>query len=145
MRRFRALGFALLMAGGAVSAGGPAVASPGTVEPAKTPGTDPVKPPMRELPTPYTIGYSGGARPPPTDRTPDFAYGAYQRGQYVTAFREATKRIEADRKDVAAMTLLGELYNQGLGIKPDPVKAADWYRLAAIGRASCRERVFEAV
>ena len=86
---------------------------------------------MRELPTPYTVGYSGGARPPPTDRTPDFAYGAYQRGQYVTAFREATKRIEADRKDAAAMTLLGELYNQGLGIRPDPAKAADWYRLAA--------------
>ena len=29
------------------------------------------------------------------------------------------------------MTLLGELYNQGLGIKQDPVKAAEWYRLAA--------------
>jgi TPR repeat protein len=50
-------------------------------------------------------------------------YGAYQRGRYVTAFREATKRIEANPKDAAAMTLLGELYNQGLGVKPDPKRA----------------------
>ncbi|HZY68261.1 MAG TPA: sel1 repeat family protein, partial [Devosia sp.] len=43
----------------------------------------------------------------------DLAYGAYQRGLFLTAFNEATKRIEADPKDAAAMTLLGELYNQG--------------------------------
>ena len=64
------------------------------------------------------------------------AFGAYQRGQYTTAFREATKRIAADAKDAAAMTLLGELYNQGLGIKQDPVKAAEWYRLAAAIRGT---------
>jgi hypothetical protein len=29
------------------------------------------------------------------------------------------------------MTLLGELYNQGLGVAQDPTKAAEWYRLAA--------------
>jgi hypothetical protein len=42
-----------------------------------------------------------------------FVSAAYQRGRYVTAFREATKRIEANPKDAAAMTLLGELYNHG--------------------------------
>ncbi len=62
---------------------------------------------------------------------PDLAYGAYQRGLYFTAFTEATKRIEADASDAAAMTLLGELYNQGLGVRQDPVEAARWYRLAA--------------
>ncbi len=87
--------------------------------------------PTRELPSPYTPGYAGGATPPATGQAPDFAYGAYQRGQYVTAFREATKRIEADPKDASAMTLLGELYNQGLGVAQNPVKAADWYKLAA--------------
>ena len=61
----------------------------------------------------------------------DLAYGAYQRGLYLTAFNEATKRIEADPKDAAAMTLLGELYNQGLGVRQDPKEAAQWYRLAA--------------
>jgi TPR repeat protein len=62
---------------------------------------------------------------------PDLAYGAYQRGLYLTAFREATLRIEKDKNDAAAMTLLGELYNQGLGVQQDPRKAAEWYRIAA--------------
>jgi TPR repeat protein len=62
---------------------------------------------------------------------PDLAYGAYQRGLYVTALREATKRLEANPEDAPAMTLLGELYNQGLGVGQDPAKAAEWYRLAA--------------
>jgi TPR repeat protein len=61
----------------------------------------------------------------------DLAYGAYQRGLYFTAFTEATKRIEADASDGAAMTLLGELYNQGLGVRQDSLEAARWYRLAA--------------
>lgn len=86
--------------------------------------------PMKDLPTPYTPGVMG-ARPATATKPPDAAFGAYQRGQYTTAFREATKRIAADPKDSAAMTLLGELYNQGLGVKQDAVKAAEWYRLAA--------------
>jgi TPR repeat protein len=43
----------------------------------------------------------------------------------------ATDRLTRDPNDAAAMTLIGELYNQGLGIVADPAKAADWYRLAA--------------
>ena len=70
---------------------------------------------------------SGAAAAP----DPDIAYGAYQRGLYITAFREATARIEKDPGDAPAMTLLGELYNQGLGIGADPAKAGEWYRLAA--------------
>jgi len=61
----------------------------------------------------------------------DLAYGAYQRGLYLTAFREANDRIKADPNDAAAMTLVGELYNQGLGVKRDFGDAAAWYRLAA--------------
>jgi uncharacterized protein len=62
---------------------------------------------------------------------PDLAYGAYQRGLYITALREATARLERNREDAAAMTLLGELHNQGLGVAADPAKAMEWYRLAA--------------
>lgn len=62
---------------------------------------------------------------------PDIAYGAYQRGLFLTAFREATDRLTRNPADTAAMTLIGELYNQGLGIVGDPVKATEWYRLAA--------------
>lgn len=69
--------------------------------------------------------------PPASAAAPDLAYGAYQRGLYLTALREATARLERDPDDAAAMTLLGELYNQGLGTRQDPAKAAEWYRLAA--------------
>src|SRR6188472_4245049 len=44
----------------------------------------------------------------------DLAYGAFQRGHYVTAFSIATQRAD-EQKDVKAMTLLGELYANGLG------------------------------
>jgi TPR repeat protein len=59
----------------------------------------------------------------------DLAYGAFQRGHYLTAFNEATKR--AQQNDPAAMTLLGEIYAQGLGVGRDDSKAAQWYKLAA--------------
>ncbi len=69
----------------------------------------------------------------PATPTPgaDLAYGAYQRGFFVTAFRAANLRLERKADDAAAMTLIGELYNQGLGMREDPAKAAEWYRLAA--------------
>jgi TPR repeat protein len=60
----------------------------------------------------------------------DLAYGAFQRGYYLTAFAIATRRVNED-KDVKAMTLLGELYAYGLGVQRDDKKAAEWYRLAA--------------
>ncbi len=47
----------------------------------------------------------------------DVAYGAFQRGFYLTAFNEASKR--AQQNDPAAMTLLGEIYAQGLGVGRD--------------------------
>ena len=84
----------------------------------------------RELPSPYSAN-AQGAQPTTANPNADAAYGAYQRGRYVTAFREATRRIETNPKDAAAMTLLGELYNQGLGVKQDPKRAHEWYRLAA--------------
>ncbi len=110
-------------------AAGAGARRPGPLDPAKTAAPSDKKT-TPELPSPYTPNYSRGAVPPNSGQPADLAYGAYQRGQYVTAFREATKRIEANPKDAAAMTLLGELYNQGLGVKQNPVKAAEWYRLA---------------
>ena len=57
------------------------------------------------------------------------AYGAFQRGLYLTALAEASER--AQQNDPAAMTLLGELYANGLGVGRDDSKAAQWYKLAA--------------
>ena len=73
---------------------------------------------------------AGAERPSAVDQsTIDIAYGAFQRGHYLTALNEATKR--AQQNDPAAMTLLGEIYAQGLGVGRDDAKAAQWYKLAA--------------
>lgn len=61
----------------------------------------------------------------------DLAYGAYQTGHYRRALQEALRRIEIDSGDAAAMTLLGEIYRQGLGVAEDPAIATDWYARAA--------------
>lgn len=61
---------------------------------------------------------------------PDLAFGAYQRGYYLTAFAEATKRVKANA-DPKAMTLLAELYANGFGVSNNDVEAAKWYGLAA--------------
>src|SRR5439155_4992862 len=61
---------------------------------------------------------------------PDLAYAEYQRGRYVGAFKEAMRRVE-EKNDPKSMTLLGELYADGLGVPNDDKKAAEWYKLAA--------------
>jgi len=63
--------------------------------------------------------------------TPDYAYGAFQRGYFLTAFARALDR--ATEGDAAAQTLLGELLSRGLGVRQDIEAAADWYGLAAEG------------
>ncbi|HXQ03160.1 MAG TPA: tetratricopeptide repeat protein, partial [Bradyrhizobium sp.] len=70
--------------------------------------------------------------PAPDDPRVDLVFGAYQRGQYKTAFDLASKRAQ-DTGDPKAMTMLGELYANALGVKRDYAKAADWYKRAADG------------
>lgn len=67
----------------------------------------------------------------PYNGTVDDAYGAYQRGLYVTAFRLALAR--AEKGDAKAQTLVGELMAQGLGVKRSAKDAAFWYGEAAKG------------
>ncbi len=61
--------------------------------------------------------------------TPDFAYAAFQRGQYLTAFQIALPLAEGG--DAAAQTLIAELYEKGLGIPKDTKQASTWYEIAA--------------
>ncbi len=61
----------------------------------------------------------------------DLAYGALQAGHYRRAQEEALKRVEADNTDAAAMTLLGEIYRQGLGVPENTTAATEWYERAA--------------
>ena len=73
------------------------------------------------------------------DPNVDNVYAAYQRGLYKTTFDLATTRAQYAR-DPKAMTMLGELYANGLGIKRDYAKAAEWYQRAA--DAGDREGMF---
>ena len=59
----------------------------------------------------------------------DRAYGAYQRGYYLTAFNLALPR--AQKGDAAAQTLIAELYENGRGVRKDTKEAAQWYEIAA--------------
>ena len=63
--------------------------------------------------------------------TVDLAFGAFQRGYFATALKEAMARVESNPHDGAALALIGEIYAQGLAVRPDPAEAARWYRLAA--------------
>ncbi len=69
------------------------------------------------------------AAPEKPQRVPDIAYGAYQRGYFLTAFADATHF--AAQNDPQSMTLLGELYANGQGVGRDDAKAESWYKLAA--------------
>lgn len=62
-------------------------------------------------------------------KLPDAAYGAFQRGYYLTAHNLALPRAEAG--DAAAQTLIAEIYARGLGMARDAKKAAEWYSKAA--------------
>ena len=61
----------------------------------------------------------------------DDAYGAFQRGYYLTAFQRALPRAQLG--DPAAQTLIAELMTQGMGVKRDTKDAAFWYSKAAEG------------
>ena len=97
-------------------------AAPKPTPPAPAPARKPAKPPATPpSASPATQPESPGA---------DLAFGAYQRGYFLTAFHEATKNVD-QRQDPKAMTLLGELYANGLGVPANDVQAAKWYSLAA--------------
>ncbi len=66
-----------------------------------------------------------------SNRRPDLAYGAYQRGYYLTALELALPR--ADAGDPAAQTLIAEIYWRGRGVAIDRKRAASWYKFAAEG------------
>lgn len=61
----------------------------------------------------------------------DDAYGAFQRGYYLTAFQYALPKAQLG--DPAAQTMIAELLSQGLGVRRDPKNAAFWYGKAAEG------------
>src|ERR1700759_2412417 len=89
------------------------------------------KPEPKLEPKPSAAPTPAAAAPVPDNPNADVVYGAYQRGEYKTAFGLAQPRAQAG--DVHAMTMLGELYANGLGVKRDYDKAAEWYKRGADG------------
>jgi TPR repeat protein len=79
----------------------------------------------------YAPPPQGAGASPAQGPAPDVAFGAYQRGFFITALREAMKRVAANPKDAAAMTLIGEIYRDGCAVRQDLAEAARWYRLAS--------------
>jgi len=72
------------------------------------------------------------ALPPRSDGIPpDLAFGAYQRGNFLYALLEAERRLDANPKDAAAMTLVGEIYHDGAAVPRDDREASRWYGLAS--------------
>lgn len=61
----------------------------------------------------------------------DEAYGAFQRGYYLTAMELALPRAQLG--DPAAQTLVGEILDGGLGVRRNREQAAFWYEQAANG------------
>jgi TPR repeat protein len=59
----------------------------------------------------------------------DDAYGAFQRGYYLTAMELALPRAQLG--DASAQTLVAEIFSQGLGVPRKPKDAAFWYGQAA--------------
>ncbi len=117
----------------------PLLPPPGMPTPVKKEKPKP-KPPAaakKAAPTPKptaTPAPTATVTPAPVFEDPnvDLVYGAYQRGQYKTAFDLATNRAQFNG-DPKAMTMLGELYANGLGVKRDYAKSAEWYKRGADG------------
>lgn len=59
----------------------------------------------------------------------DEAYGAYQRGYFLTALALALPR--AEKGDAAAQTLIAQIYAGGLGVAQNLATASGWYALAS--------------
>ena len=117
-RPWLALAFAFALAGPAAAQNPPAPNL--AASPANLPG---LSTPPPEAPSPL---------PPRADgKPPDFAFGAYQRGNFLFALREAERRLDDNPKDAAAMTLIGAIYHDGAAVGRSDLEASRWYRLAS--------------
>ncbi|MEM8662616.1 MAG: tetratricopeptide repeat protein [Pseudomonadota bacterium] len=95
---------------------------------------DPVQGP---IPDTLLRAAAGGQRPVTLSH---YAYGAFQRGLYSTAFNVALRASADD--DPAAAALIGRLYEEAKGIERDAAKAAGWYAVAAdLGSADAMARL----
>ena len=92
----------------------PAAPKPKTVPKASTkPKADPQ---AKEAPK---AAKTDALPPESDDPNVDLAYGAFQEGRYKTALALATRRA-TEKGDPKSMTLIGEIYSNGFGVKREP-------------------------
>ncbi len=96
----------------------------------------PAVPPASPFATPSTAalrppGFPSPLPPRADGRPPDIAFGAYQRGNFLFALKEAERRIDDNPRDAAAMTLIGAIYHDGAAVGRNDFEASRWYRLAS--------------
>ncbi len=111
----------------AQDAAAPAPPAPGAATAAPSVGTPPALS-SNLLPTPVAKATDDPGAADGTSASAQ-AYGAFQRGYYLSALRIAEPL--ANLGDPAAQTLLGEIYGRGLGVPRDETEAARWYGVAA--------------
>jgi hypothetical protein len=101
-----------------------------TAPPSTTKFAPPVAPSANTLPSmPKRPPASSGTVTIAKSAGEDAAYEAFDQGRYLTALELARKA--ADANDPQAHTLIGRLYQEGLGVGVDPLLAAQWYRRGA--------------
>ena len=81
---------------------------------------------QKQTPPPKS-GWTAGEAPAVIN---DPAYAAYDAGDYALAMRLATEA--AARGEHQADTLIGDMYEQALGVKQDYIKAAEWFTKGAV-------------
>lgn len=69
-------------------------------------------------------------RPEPAPTAEDAAQLAFEKGEYLTALTLAAKRA-TETGDAAAATLVGRIYDEGLGVDRDEPAAMKWYARGA--------------
>ncbi len=78
---------------------------------------------------PSSVPISGDSTIAKSGSGGDPAYEAFDLGRYQTAFELA--KAAAEKGEPQAATLIGRLYQEGLGVPRDDVQAAQWYRRGA--------------
>lgn len=91
--------------------------------------SEPLKGPDLDGPIVSGRGADVATKAPKSVKPNELAFGAYQRGYYLTALNLALPLAESG--DPAAQTLIGVLYWNGFGVARDRKKAAQWYEFAA--------------
>jgi TPR repeat protein len=139
VNRFAIFCFSAMLSALPATAFAQTVAPPATTSPTPTHGLDdpipapleaPDTTPKQDKPKPLGKPVIDTVNPTRFGKGPeDDAFGAYQRGLYMTAYNLAVPRAEAG--DSAAQVLIADMLARGLGIPSNLAESAKWYAKAA--------------